>query len=144
MWVIPRAAMKKKDARFPDHRVPLSAPIAAELRRWREVIGNRGYAFPSPVNHGRPICVSKVEKMYRVALGLRDIHSPHGWRTSLTTNAREIDIPGDIVHTATDHAHDTETALRYDRGDRFNQRVKLMNWWGEQLVAAEAGARLAP
>jgi integrase len=140
MWVIPRSAMKKKDTRFPAHRVPLSAPIVAELRRWRDVTGGRGYTFLSPVNPGRPITVTTVEKMYRVTLGLRDIHSPHGWRSSLTTQAREIEIPGDIVHTATDHAHDTETALRYDRGDRFNQRVKLMNWWGDKLVAAEGAA----
>lgn len=107
MWVIPRAAMKKKDTRFPAHRIPLSAPIVAELRRWREMIGDDGYAFPSPVNVGRPISVNTLQKMYRETLGLRDIHSPHGWRSSLSTQAREIDIPSDIVHTATDHAHDT-------------------------------------
>jgi integrase len=142
MWVIPRSAMKKKDTRFPAHRIPLSAPIAAELRRWRDVTGGRGYTFPSPVKQGRPITVNTVEKMYRVTLGLRDVHSPHGWRSSLSTNAREIDIPSDVVHIATDHAHDTETALRYDRGDRFSQRVKMMDWWGDKLVAAEAAASM--
>lgn len=140
MWVIPRLAMKKKDTRFPAHRIPLSPPIVEELRGWREVTGGRGYTFPSPVNPGRPITVTTVEKMYRVSLGLRDIHSPHGWRSSLSTQAREINIPSDIVHIATDHAHDSETALRYDRGDRFNQRIEMMNWWGEKLVAAEAAA----
>lgn len=140
MWVIPRSAMKKKDKRLPAHRIPLSPPIVSELRRWREVTGGRGYTFPSPVNRGRPITVTTVEKMYRVSLGLRDIHSPHGWRTSLSTQAREINIPSDIVHIATDHAHDSETAMRYDRGDRFNQRIEMMNWWGEKLVAAEAAA----
>lgn len=79
--------------------------------------------------------------MYRVTLALKDVDCPHGWRSSLTTLARDIQISSDIVHTATNHAHGTETAMRYDRGDRFERRITMINWWGEQLVAAGAAAQ---
>lgn len=32
----------------------------------------------------------------------------------------------------------------YDRGERFTQRVELFNWWGEQLAAAQRGAKIIP
>ena len=45
---------------------------------------------------------------------------------------------------ALDHAHDNEVARAYDRGERFTQRVELFNWWGEQLAAAQRGAKVIP
>lgn len=142
LWVIPRLKMKKKDPRFPDHRIPLAPAIAAELREWQQVFGARGFVFPSPDNAGRPISRESLEKAYRVTLGLQGKHSPHGWRSSLTSQAGDHDFPKDVVKLATDHAHDTEVALAYDRGERFVQRIQLFNWWGEQLVAAQASAKV--
>jgi hypothetical protein len=46
------------------------------------------------------------------------------------------------VELALDHAHDNEVARAYDRGERFTQRVELFNWWGEQLAAAQRGAKI--
>jgi integrase len=42
IWTIRRASMKKKDARLPDHRIPLPAQVAAELRS--------GVTFPAIPN----------------------------------------------------------------------------------------------
>lgn len=47
----------------------------------------------------------------------------------------------DVVLIATDHAHDSEVALAYDRGDRFGQRIALFTWWAEQLARAQAGGK---
>jgi hypothetical protein len=43
-----------------------------------------------------------------------------------------------------DHAHDNEVARAYDRGERFDERTKLFNRWGEQLSAAQRGATIIP
>lgn len=48
------------------------------------------------------------------------------------------------MELALDHAHDNDTAMRYDRGERFDQRVQLYDWWGEQLAAAQRGAKIIP
>lgn len=42
-----------------------------------------------------------------------------------------------MVELALDHAHDNEVARAYDRGERFDERVKLFQWWGKQLAAAQ-------
>jgi len=140
VWVIPRKQMKKTDQRFPDHRVPLAPEIAAELRDWRKIAPKSRFVFPSPNNASRPISRESVEKAYRETLKLAGRHCPHGWRTSLATQARDNSFDRDVVHLACDRAHDSEVALAYDRSERFDQRVKLFNWWGHQLSLAEGAA----
>jgi len=140
IWVIPRPKMKLR-TRLNDHRIPLCREIATELRQWREIVGGRGFVFPSPANE-KHITREGVEKAYRVTLNLRDKHVPHGWRSSLSTLARDQGFAREVVELALDHAHDNEVARAYDRGERFTQRVELFNWWGEQLAAAQHGAKI--
>lgn len=142
VWIIPRAKMKVA-TRDIDHRIPLSPEIAAELRQWQKVFGSRGFTFPSPQG-GKHIGRESIEKVYRVTLKLKGKHSPHGWRSAFSTLARDQGFARDVVELALDHAHDNDVARAYDRGERFTQRVKLFNWWGEQLAAAQRGAKIIP
>lgn len=141
-WVIPRAKMKVT-SRPIDHRVPLGEEIAAELREWKNKVGGKGYVFPSPTG-GKHIGCESIEKVYRVTLKLSGKHSPHGWRSAFSTLARDNGTARDVVELALDHAHDNEVARAYDRGERFDERVKLFDWWGKQLTAAQRGAMIIP
>lgn len=142
LWIIPRQKMKVA-TRDIDHRIPLDPEIAAELRQWQKVFGSRGFVFPSPAG-GKHIGRESIEKMYRVTLKLAGKHSPHGWRSSFSTLARDHGFARDVVELALDHVHDNDVARAYDRGERFTQRVNLFNWWGEQLAAAQRGATVIP
>jgi integrase len=142
VWIIPRPKMKVA-TRDIDHRVPLCPEIAAELREWQGVFGARGFVFPSPAG-GKYIGRESIEKVYRVTLGLEGKHSPHGWRSAFSTLARDQGFARDVVELALDHAHDNQVARAYDRGERFTQRVQLFNWWGQQLAAAQRGAKIIP
>jgi len=142
MWIIPRAKMKV-DSRDIDHRVPLAPEIASELRQWRQICGSRQYAFPSPATD-KHISRESIEKAYRITLGLKDRHAPHGWRSSFSTLARDNGFARDVVELALDHAHDNEVVRAYDRGERFAERIKLYQWWGRQLWQAQYGATVVP
>jgi integrase len=142
IWRIPREKMKVKE-RALDHRLPLCKEIAAELRRWRAMIGSEGYVFPSPTG-GEHITCEAIEKMYRVTLSLAGKHSPHGWRVSFSTLAKDNGFERDVVELALDHAHDNEVVRAYDRGERYAQRIELYDWWGEQLTAAQHGMKILP
>jgi len=135
VWTIPRAKMKVT-SRVLDHRIPLGMEIAEELRRWRALIGNRGYLFPSPSGRDN-ISRESIEKMYRETLRLGGRHSPHGWRSAFSTLSREYGFERDVVELALDHVHDDEVARAYDRGERFSRRIELYRWWGQQLYAAQ-------
>jgi len=142
VWIIPRKKMKVA-TRDIDHRIPLSAEIADELRRWRDLFGGKGFVFPSPQG-SKHIGRESIEKVYRVTLGLGGKHSPHGWRSAFSTLARDNGFARDVVELALDHAHDNEVARAYDRGERFDDRIKLFQWWAKQLAAAQYGATVIP
>lgn len=142
-WVIPRAKMKAQD-RPHDHKIILGPTIAAELREWRKAIRGKGYVFPSPTG-GKHITRESLEKVYRVTLGLEGKHTPHGWRSSLSTLARdEGGFDRDVVELALDHVHDNDVVRAYDRGERLEQRIRLMNWWDDELTRAQRGAEVVP
>lgn len=88
VWTIPRAQMKAQD-RHHDHKIFLAPTIADELRAWKVATGGKGALFPSVGGEG-VITRDGVEKFYRVTLGLRSQHSPHGWRSAFSTLSREI------------------------------------------------------
>lgn len=142
VWMIPRAKMKVQE-RDHDHKIILGPTIAAELRTWRSVIGSKGHLFPSSVD-GKHITRESIEKLYRVTLGLEGKHTPHGWRSAFSTLARDFGFDREVVELALDHIHDNEVARAYDRGERLEQRVRLMLWWDEQLAHAQRGADVIP
>ena len=135
-WTIPRQKLKAKD-RHHDHKIFLCPVIVQELRIWRSLIGG-DFLFPSS-SGGKTITRESIEKCYRETLGLRGIHSPHGWRSALSTLARDDGFERDVVEMTLDHVHDNETVRAYDRGERLIERIRLMNWWGEQLVQTQRG-----
>ncbi|HEX4332599.1 MAG TPA: integrase arm-type DNA-binding domain-containing protein [Usitatibacter sp.] len=143
LWLIPRTKMKAKD-REHDHKVLLGPTISADLREWRSLTKGKGYVFPSPAG-GAHITRESLEKAYRTTLGLRDEHTPHGWRAAFSTLARdEGGFDRDVVELALDHIHDNDVVRAYDRGERLQQRIKLMNWWDAQLAHAQRGAEILP
>lgn len=143
LWVIPRRKMKAKD-RTHDHTIILGPTIAAELRNWRGLSRGKGFVFPSTAEEGH-ITREALEKAYRQTLGMADRHSPHGWRSALSTLAREEGgFERDVVELALDHIHDNEVVRAYDRGERMEKRIRLMTWWDEQLARAQRGADVVP
>ena len=139
VWTIPRGKMKVT-SRFVDHRIPLGPEIASECASGRTFLAARGICSLHPFGDKHHIGREAVEKVYRVTLGLDGKHSPHGWRSSFSTLARDHGFGRDVVELALDHAHDNDVARAYDRGERFAERVKLFHWWGAQLVAAQRGS----
>jgi integrase len=132
-WTIPRPQMKAKERQF-DHTVLLSSTIAAELRQWKAVTGGKGLVFPSPTGTGTPISREAVEKVYKQTLNLRGKHSPHGWRSSFSTLARDAGFPKDAVELTLDHLHANDVVRAYDRGERLDERKRLVIWWDAQLT----------
>jgi integrase len=82
-----------------------------------------------------------VEKCYRDTLGLRDRHSPHGWRSALSSVAHEAGHPHDAIEAQLDHANPHgKVAGAYDRGNRLAARRALVEWWAACLWGAAPGA----
>lgn len=141
-WTIPRAKMKVRERKH-DHRILLGPTIAADMRMWRTVNKGRGFVFPSPTGRAH-VTHEALEKSYRVTLKLKGKHSVHGWRASFSTLASDAGFSRDVVELTLDHLHANKTVRAYDRGERLEERRRLMYWWDAELSKVQTGAKVIP
>ena len=130
VWNIP--AGKKKERR--PHRVPLSSQVIAMLEELALITGRDGYVFSSLVTKHRPMSENTINAAFR-RLGFTSAEiCGHGLRTTASTLLNES---GKWNHDAIERAlaHKDLNAVRgiYDRGERWNERVAMAQWWSDYL-----------
>jgi integrase len=142
VWSIPRSRMKRRDAERGPHLVPIPARLLATMREWgRADDDTDGFVCPAARGEGS-ITREAVEKFYRVTLKLRDKHSPHSWRSVLSTWANDAGEDSDAVEAQLDHVTGGKVKTAYDPAQRFDRRADLMSRHEDALVAARDGSKM--
>ena len=142
VWSMPRDRMKRKDQERGPHLVPIPPRPLAMLKEWRHMDGeDSSYVCPSPAGHA-PITRVSVEKFYRRTLKLSGKHSPHSWRSVLSTWANDAGEDADAVEAQLDHATGNKVKTLHDRAKRLERRADLMAWHEGALLAARDGAQV--
>jgi integrase len=142
VWSIPRDRMKRKDVERGEHLVPIPPVLLVTMREWHRVDGDdTGYVCPAP-RGGAPITREAVEKFYRRGLNLSGKHSPHSWRSVLSTWANDAGEDADAVEAQLDHATGGKVKAAYDRAKRLQRRADLVAWHEAALIAARDGAQV--
>jgi len=141
-WSIPRKRMKRKDAERGPHEVPIPPRLLAMMTEWRHLDGDDStYVCPGPRGDA-PITREAVEKFYRCTLKLSGKHSPHSWRSVLSTWANDAGEEADAVEAQLDHVTGNKVKTSYDRAKRLDRRADLMAWHEEALLATRDGAKV--
>ncbi len=83
-----------------------------------------------------------MEKFYRRGLSLTGKHSPHSWRSVLSTWANDAGEDADAVEAQLDHATGGKVKAAYDRAKRLQRRFDLMAWHEDALIGARDGAKV--
>jgi integrase len=132
-WTIPRSRMKVKSLTH-DFVTPIPQILADKLTQWRDTIEAEpdDFVFASRSKAGH-LGSEGLEKAYRETLGLRNKHTPHGWRAAMNTIAQEHEFDQATIDRQLDHVIESEVERAYNRSKRFKQRVDLLNWWADQL-----------
>ena len=142
VWSIPRDRMKRKDVERGPHLVPIPPRLMAMVREWHREDGkDRSFVCPAPRGEG-PITREAVEKFYRRGLKLSGKHSPHSWRSVLSTWANDAGEDADAVEAQLDHATGSKVKTSYDRAKRLTRRADLMAWHEQALLASRDGAEV--
>jgi integrase len=130
VWTIPEHKTKMRR----EHRVPLSAQALALLTDLRKVTGNRLHLFASGRINDQNIDKSVLNRaLKRVGFG-GDIHVPHGFRSTFSSIANESGKwSEDAIELQLAHVDKNTVRRSYNRGDRWQERVDMMAWWGKQL-----------
>lgn len=142
VWSIPRDRMKRKDAERGPHLVPIPPVLLAEMREWRRIDGDSARYVCHSRRVDAPITREAVEKFYRCGIKLSGKHSPHSWRSVLSTWANDAGEDADAVEAQLDHRTGGAVKAAYDRAKRLERRADLMAWHEAALIAARDGAKV--
>ncbi|MCL2636351.1 MAG: integrase arm-type DNA-binding domain-containing protein [Betaproteobacteria bacterium] len=127
-WITPAARMKAAK----DHRVPLSEPALAVLRKIAAFKDGSGLVFLGQ-SRGVPMSdMTLTAVLRRMGNGDRTVH---GFRSTFSDWAGKTTAhPNHVVEQALAHAIPSAVEAAYRRGDLFAKRRALMEDWANYLA----------
>lgn len=132
VWTIPAGKMK---SRRP-HSVPLSAQVVALLNKLSAIDGTTGYLFGSLNSKTRPMSENTINAAFRRLGFSGNEMTAHGLRATASTLLNESGLWSyDAIERAL--AHSDQNAIRgiYHRGQHWEERVRMAQWWSNYLDA---------
>jgi integrase len=136
IWIIPADRMKM---RMP-HSVPLSAQAIALLKELMPITGHGSFLFPSLRSAQRPMSENTLNGALRRLGYDGDEMTAHGFRATFSTLANESGLWNpDAIERALAHVDGNKIRRIYARGEYWEERVRLANWWAGYLDEVKAG-----
>lgn len=129
-WTIPPERMKMRR----EHKVPLSRQALQVLEQAKSLPGQTGeFVFPG-IRQGSRILSENTLQLALKRLGYAGKATVHGFRSVFSTIANESCLwPPDVIEKALAHVDRNEIRAAYNRGDLFEKRRELMQWWADLL-----------
>jgi len=126
LWMIPAERMKAKR----EHIVPLSTQALEILEVMQPISAHREHVFPSRNDPKQPMNSQTANAaLKRIGYGGKLV--AHGLRSIASTALNEAGFNPDVIEAALAHSDKNEVRRAYNRSTYLEQRIDLMNWWGE-------------
>lgn len=130
IWTIPTERMKMRRP----HRVPLADQAITLLEELRYLTGSGTYLFPSLRSWQRPMSENTLNAALRRIGYSSDEMTAHGFRASFSTLANESGLWNpDAIERALAHVEGNAVRRAYARGEHWDERVRLADWWAGYL-----------
>ncbi len=127
-WDIPAERMKNS---LP-HRVPLTDMMIAELQALR-LTHNQDLLFPHRLNNKEPMRSESILAVIKRS-GYAGRMTTHGFRSLFSTVLNESNLFNpDAIERQLAHVPQNRIRSAYNRAQYWDERVKIMQWYGEQV-----------
>jgi len=129
------------------HRIPLPTQAVAILRALHPITGQgvAGLVFPGLRSVKRPISENTMNGALRRLGFSQEEVTAHGFRSTFSTLANESGKWSvNAIEAALAHIEPNAVRRAYARGDYWDERVKMMQWWAYYLDTLRQGARVVP
>lgn len=140
IWTVPAEKMKMGRP----HRVPLSRQACSILVAAQALSGRQKFVFSSLYPGNRPMSENTINAaLRRLGYSSSDM-TAHGFRSMASTLLNESGKwSADAIERAL--AHQDSSAVRgvYHRGQHWEERVKMAQWWSDELDQACAASAQA-
>ena len=125
IWKIPADRMKMRI----EHVVPLNKQALAILNHLKSNYPNDDFVFHKAnkplVDH------SLIYALYW--MGYKHRMTVHGFRAIASTVLNESEFRPDVIERQLAHTDNNQVRRAYNRAQYMNERIELMNWWGDYL-----------
>jgi integrase len=140
VWTIPAARTKMRRVHF----VPLSLTVIQLLRETHELTGPSGYIFPASTTPRCPMSENTLNAALRRMGFKKDEVTSHGFRATASTLLNECSpFSADAIELALAHAPASAVRAVYHRGQHWEERVQMAQWWSEFLQKIEGRSSAA-
>jgi len=138
-WTIPAARMKGRKI----HSIPLAKQTVVMLRELHQLTGNGEYLFPAKRGAAAAtVSDMAILKAVRRTAGHDNVDA-HGFRAVFRTRAEDSGLwPFDVMEAAIAHGKKDQTVASYARATFYDHRVKLAQWYADQLDAVKRGGQV--
>jgi len=140
VWKIPPERMKMRK----QHAVPLSRQVVSLLVELHALTGPAGFVFPAFHTSRRPLSENTVNQAFRrMGYAVGEV-TAHGLRTTASTLLNESGKwSPDAIERSLAHADHNAVRGTYNRGQYWDERVAMHQWWSDYLDSLRANVRLA-
>lgn len=139
IWRIKAERMKMRKV----HAVPLSDQVVAYLRELQQFSGPEGYVFPAFHTTRRPMSENTMNQAFRRMGYTSDEVTAHGLRTTASTMLNQSGKwHPDAIERALAHGDSDAVRGIYNRGQYWDERVKMMQWWSDYLDRLREGGEI--
>ncbi len=140
-WTIPAGRMKMNR----EHRLPLAPQAVALLRELHPLTGRFRLLFPGVRTPDRALSENTLSAALRTLGYAADEVSPHGFRSTFSTMANESGLWNeDAIEAALAHSPRNKVRKAYMRSVFWQERIKLANWWADQLDLMRENGKVVP
>lgn len=135
IWTIPETRMKMRRP----HRVPLSDQAIALIRDLQALNQQSAYLFPSLRTLQRPMSENTLNAGLRRIGYTGEEMTAHGFRATFSTLANESGLWNpDAIERQLAHIEANAVRRAYARGEHWEERIKMMDWWASYLDERKA------
>lgn len=135
VWSIPGARMKMRR----EHRKPLSSQAIVILRDLHKLTGNGTLVFPAITSRFRPMSENTLNGALRRLGFSHSEATSHGFRASASSLLNESGKwSADAIEAELAHVGADEVRKAYHRAIYWGERVKMAEWWSNEIVAMKS------
>jgi integrase len=139
LWTVPGERMK---GHYGEHLVPLSTQAVGVLEWLRPWTGHGKFVFVCSFDKTRHLSEATLNAaLRRLGYNTRTEHCQHGFRTTFSTNMNEMGWNRDWIERQLCHVDRDEIRSAYNKALYREDRVRMMQAWGDWLDAREGVGR---
>lgn len=132
IWTIPAERTKMRR----EHTKPLPQLAVDTLRNLLAETGSNYRVFPSSIARDRPISENTLNQALRRMGFDKDEHTSHGFRASASSLLNESGRwNADAIEAELGHVGADEVRRAYHRARYWEERVKMADWWANEILA---------